>query len=64
MDILIKNPECPPERTKTKEENCLEIIKRKLKQAALDWDDLDLQAELKSFFVHIPFTTCKEVQVD
>ena len=44
-----KNPECPPERTRTKEESCLEISKRKLKQAALEWDDLDIQAELKSF---------------
>ena len=44
-----KIPECPPERTKTKEENRLENSKRKLKQAALEWDDLDMQAELKSF---------------
>ena len=44
-----KNPECPPETTKTKEENCLEKTKRKLKQAALEWDDLDMQAEFKSF---------------
>ena len=49
MYILIKNPECTPERTKTKEGNRLENKKRKLKQAALEWDDLDLQAELKSF---------------
>ena len=32
-----------------KEENRLENPKRKLKQAALEWDDLDMQAELKSF---------------
>ena len=44
-----KKQECPPERTKTKEENRLKITKRKLKQAALEWDDLDIQAELKSF---------------
>ena len=44
-----KNPECPPETTKTKEENRLENPKRKLKQAPLEWDDLDIQAELKSF---------------
>ena len=44
-----KNPECPPERTKTKEENHLENTKRKLNQATLEWDDLDMQAELKSF---------------
>ena len=49
MDILIKNPECPPETTKTKEENHLENLKRWLKQSALEWDDLDMQAELKSF---------------
>ena len=44
-----KNPEYPPKRTKTKEENHLENSKRKLKRAALEWDDLDMQAELKSF---------------
>ena len=44
-----KNPECPPETTKTKEENRFEKFKRKLKQAALEWDDLDMQVELKSF---------------
>ena len=49
MDILIKKQEFPPERTNTKEENRLENTKRKLKQAALEWDDLDIQAELKSF---------------
>ena len=49
MDIIIKKLECPPEITKTKEENRLENTKRKLKQAALEWDDLDIQAELKSF---------------
>ena len=41
--------EYPPERTKTNEENCLERTKRKLKQAALEWDDLYIQAQLKSF---------------
>ena len=41
--------EYPPERTKTKEENRLERTKRKLKQAALEWDDLELQFQLKSF---------------
>ena len=44
-----KNPECPPERTKTKEENCLENTKRKLKQAALEWDNSDMQARFTSF---------------
>ena len=37
------------ETTKTKEDNPLENSKRKLKQAALEWDDLDMQAKLKSF---------------
>ena len=49
MDILIKKQECPPEGKKTSEENHLEKTKIKLKQAALEWDDLDIQAELKSF---------------
>ena len=49
MDIPIKNTECPPETTKTKEENRFGKFKRKLKQAALEWDGLDMQAELKSF---------------
>ena len=49
MDILIKKQEYPPEITKTKEENCLEKTQIKLKQSALEWDDLDIQAELKSF---------------
>ena len=44
-----KKEECPPEIIKTKEENCLENSKRKLKQAALEWDDLYVQAKLKSF---------------
>ena len=42
-----KNPKCLPERTNTKEENRLENTKRKLKRAALEWDDLDMHAELK-----------------
>ena len=49
MDILIKKQECPPEITKMKEANRLEKTKRKLKQAALEWYYLDIQAELKSF---------------
>ena len=44
-----KNPDRPPDTKKTKEENRLEKSKRKLKQSALEWDDLDMQAELKSF---------------
>ena len=34
---------------KKKEENLLEKSKRKKERAALEWDDLDMQAELKSF---------------
>ena len=42
-----QNLECPPERTKTNEENRLENTKRKLKRSALEWGDLDMQAELR-----------------
>ena len=49
MDIIIKKTECPPEITQTKEENHLENTKRKLKQAALEQDDLYIQAQLKLF---------------
>ena len=45
----LKQQECPPEIADTKEDNRLEKKKRKLKQADLEWDDLDIQAELKSF---------------
>ena len=44
-----KNPECPPETTKTKEENSLENPKIMLEQAALEWDDLYMQSDLISF---------------
>ena len=44
-----KNPERPPDNKKTKEENLLEKAKRKKERAALEWDDIDMQAELKSF---------------
>ena len=44
-----KQQEYLPERTKTKEETRLERTKRKLKQVALEWDDLVLQSQLKSF---------------
>ena len=60
-----KNPECPPETTKTKEENRLENPKRKLKQAALEWDDLDMQAELKYFmYVDRPLRAKKDKLID
>ena len=42
-----KNPELPPDTKK--EENRLEKSKRKKERAALEWYDLDMQAELKSF---------------
>ena len=38
-----KNQAHLPEITKTKEENRLEKTKRKLKQPALDWVDLDIR---------------------
>ena len=44
-----KNLERPPGNKKTKEENSREKSKRKKERAALEWDDIDMQAELKSF---------------
>ena len=44
-----KNLERLPDTKKTKEEDRLEKSKRKKERAALEWDDLDMQAELKSF---------------
>ena len=49
MDILIKKSRMSSWYKKTNDDNRLENSKRKLKQAALEWDDLDMQAELKSF---------------
>ena len=49
MDTLIKKSRTSSWYKKTKEENCLEKSKRKKERAALEWDDLDMQAELKSF---------------
>ena len=43
-----KQQEAPPEPTKTKEEIRLEQMKRKVKRAALEWDDFVLQEQLKS----------------
>ena len=54
-----KNPERPPDNNKTKEENRLEKSKRKKKRAALEWDDIDMQAELKSF-MYIDRSLCKK----
>ena len=42
-----KQQEFPPEITKTKEEIRLEHMKRKVKRAALEWDDFMLQEQLK-----------------
>ena len=39
-----KNPERPPDNKKTKEENCREKAQRKKERAALEWDDIDMQA--------------------
>ena len=39
-----KNPERTPDNNKTKEENRLENSKRKKKRAALEWDNLSMQA--------------------
>ena len=63
MDILIKNPECLPERTNTNEDNRLENTKRKLKQVALELDDLDMQAELKSF-MYVDRSLCGDAKKD
>ena len=43
-----KNSERPPDTNETKEESCLETVKKK-EQAALEWYDLKMHAELKSF---------------
>ena len=60
-----KNPECPPETKKTIQENRLEKFKRKLKQADLEWDGLDMQSELKSFmYVDRPLRAKKEKLID
>ena len=40
---LLKQQEAPPKITNTKEENCLELMKIKLKRAALEWDDFVLR---------------------
>ena len=44
---LSKRQEAPPEPTNTKEEIRLECMKRKVKIAALEWDDFVLQKQLK-----------------
>ena len=52
-----KNPERPPDK-KTKDENCLEKSKSKEKRAALEWDDIDMQADMKSF-MYIDRSLCE-----
>ena len=64
VDILIKKiPERPPEIKKTKEENRLEKSKIKKERAALEWYDIDMQAELKSF-MYIDHSLRKKIWVD
>ena len=60
-----KNPEHPPDNKKTKEENRLENSKIKKERAAHEWDDIDMQAELKSF-MYIDRSLCakKEKLID
>ena len=43
-----KQQEAPPETSNTKVDICLEQMKRKVKRAALEWDDFVLQEKLKS----------------
>ena len=65
MDINIKKPESPPDTKITKDMNDLENSKRELKQAALEWDDLDMQAELKSFlYVYRSLRAKKDKLID
>ena len=49
MDILIKKSRMSSWYKKKERGESFRILKRKLNQAALECDDLDLQAELKSF---------------
>ena len=44
----LKQQKAPQKNTKTKDEICLELMKRKLKRAFLEWDDCVLQEQLKS----------------
>ena len=43
MDILITKKEAPPGPTNTEEDIRLEQMKREVKKADLEWDDLFLQ---------------------
>ena len=48
MEQMIQNGDPhPPELTNTKEKVRLEQMKRTVKRAALEWDDLVLQEKLK-----------------
>ena len=46
-----------------KEDNSLENKRIKLKQAALEWDDLDIQAEFKSF-MYVDLSLCGNANKD
>ena len=59
-----KNPECPPETTKIKRRESFIKLKKKLKQASLEWDDLDMQAKLKSFMYVDRSLRAKKGQID
>ena len=58
-----KNPERHPDKRKRKEDNHLEKSKRKKERAALEWDDIDMQSELKSF-MYIDRSQRKKRRVD
>ena len=45
------------EPTKTKAETCVELIKTKVKRAALEWDDFVLQEKLKSL-MYVDISLC------
>ena len=57
MDILIKKQEAPPEITKTKEEICLENMKRKVNRAALEQDGFVLQEQFK-YLMYVERSLC------
>ena len=47
LSVAPRQQEAPPEPTKTKEEIRLEQMKRKVKIAALEWDDFLSQEQYK-----------------
>ena len=60
MDILIKKSRTSSWYKKTKEDNRLEKSKKRKERAALEWDYLDMQAELKSFMYIDPSLRAKK----